>query len=1139
MALLTIHCLGFQDVELHKKDGTSASLTVSEGLAWSCQNSLLFGANISQTDLNSRTDPQPATNISSVLDHKQSVPTEHSRNTTDVILGTDGSSALQRGIFRDQHPSLLALQALRRELCEVRDIVTQLFADQCISVELAPPTSVAPSGRSAKPMSLSGKGPFIPITTEDFQVTLHYSKIRPVKFVHCEKTHDVWRYHYPSWMQPIVYFGCTAPAETFYRRLQSERRAGGDGLYTRINDRDNRADAAGRCLLRFLKQAVVLRRFVRRQAAEAYTHSVDLLFMQWEDTLAAAIRADEEARRVEEERQKQQRQGCWAKLLSCFQRGVAFRKSARVVHSIASADDEFRDIEAASPALLSAGNSASSGRGTPFSWGFRPKYAKITVFSTEDELRAALKASLEVDLPVQAYPVIAQRPLEKRVMGEMRAIGQLKGLIEVGAGEGGTPMISEKVGGDPGAISGMSEAGRQLQGLLEKYAFLESTATVKDAIIASLTAQGSITPETHYRGASWVTGQAVHLNARGEHVETVRFTSEALQGAAAFYRHIGAVVGQVCVSNDTTAVGAARKTGVRFAAPDHSTSKGVGNTEQSPTQDANRGHNLPGASSKADPTADKLRIQPEELSSVVTAVQPVQEVYFGGGLRNLVAVLRVVDCPALNPRGVAFTHSLLLPRLEPPLPSVAQFEVMLSEAESVRLMKKQLAAQQQRDAAAAAARVKHGRSRRGSKDNTAELQRLKLRSEEASKTIANFIRKRSTAAGRARTKSSDFIATTEGSGEAGSQTVDDSEAAEPALQRSDLGSGPSTSAGAAKAGKAGKVVSAQAPELPVKAQGSASDQHRPLTGGAKASAAARRGSTDRINSVGLTKRPPSSASSAAAARKTTGSRDKLTALETIAKFLRSKAFNATVSRRSRKYNYNGSKLRTEIHLPKALRSEAAGQKIAQFIRSRSGKFNAASAKVEPAPTVSAKEKAAETEAALALQLEQQRDSRAVYCATMFDLFTSARAGFADRKLCQDRLWRFATVVTHKRRSLCDLSVQALQSHERVVKKLPTLRDLQSVLLVALFRDSYLRLEGSTPTLKASTNSTAVPTGGMVPNSRAAPRPADNLHPAAAERRRKCIVVIQCLCRIFLAKKAVALKRAQREQRRQQQQQLWL
>jgi hypothetical protein len=451
--------------EAEVKKSYIAALSTDEQLALTCQNALLFGATAlhSASEATAKTSEGPATsgehsNTHTTTQEATTVVqlTTHSRADAD----TDQAG---QGIFRGQHPSLLALHALRRELTEVRDIVTRLFADHCITIELTPPSAALTAGKSSKPAATTGKTQFIPITNEDFKVDLHYTKIRPVAFVRCEKDYEVWRYHYPSWMQPVVHFGSRAPTETFYRRLQYELRTGKDGVYTRINRRDNRLDAAGRCLLRFLKQAVVLRGFVRRQAARAYAHSVDQLFMQWEDTLAGAVRVDAEARRVEEERRKSEHRSCVGRFLSCFQRATVFQRSARVVHSLGTDDDNLTDLNGAQ-----GKSSRNSNRGGGFSWGFKPKYAKITVFSSEDEMRAALKASLEAKLPVQAYPIAQQRPLECAIMAEMRTVGNLLGAVSVD---------SERVGSEEGE--------RRLQALVEQYAFLESVAAVRDVITAS------------------------------------------------------------------------------------------------------------------------------------------------------------------------------------------------------------------------------------------------------------------------------------------------------------------------------------------------------------------------------------------------------------------------------------------------------------------------------------------------------------------------------------------------------------------------------------------------------------------------------------------------------------------------------
>jgi hypothetical protein len=1153
--------------EAEVKKSYIAALSADEQLALTCQNTLLFGAATlhcaSEATANTTEGPATSGEHTSTSNTSQDAAAVV-QHTTHSRADADADQAGQ-GIFHGQHPSLLALHALRRELTEVRDIVTRLFADQCITVELTPPSAALTAGKSSKPAPTTGKTQFIPITNEDFKVDLHYTKIRPAAFVRCEKDYEVWRYHYPSWMQPVVHFGSRAPSETFYRRLQYELRTGKDGVYTRINKRDNRIDAAGRCLLRFLKQAVVLRGFVRRQAAQAYAHSVDQLFMQWEDTLAAALRADAEARRVEEERRKSEHRSCLGRFLSCFQRATVFQRSARVVHSLGTDDDNLTDLNGAQDK-----SSRNSNRGGGFSWGFKPKYAKITVFSSEDEMRAALKASLETKLPVQAYPVVQQRPLECAITAEMRAAGNLVGAVTVD---------SERVGSE--------EVGRRLQALVEQYAFLESVAAVRDVITASIEARDTITQRTHYRSMSWVTGQAVHLNARGEHVETVQYSLEALQGAAALYGEIGAVVDQVCLRSDTA--GTQASPAVQFASQSKVSPKSGAATAHRTTHGAK--HTQHTANTKAEPTADKIRVQPDYMATLTSAVSPVQELYFGGGLRHLVTVARVVECAAVNPRGVARTHSLLLPHLEPPLPSVAQFEGMLSEAESMRLMQKQLASKPGKAGTHSAVKGRRS-SLHNHKDHSltgagrtakspAAGKRAPKTTQEASHTIAQFIRKRSIGAklGEGSAKATTTSGKQSSAGEADSVVSDTASLEDTGLSTKsanyDVGGSTksavtagasaksavtagtstksakfsassktnqtdddtltevSTEAAATDAGTAGVVVDGPVPSSDSISRASNSSKQQPVKRsslrGSKSSFSRRGSAEARGNN------PPKRVSISTPTVAEEG-KSKETAMETIAKFLRSKAFNVTVNKRSKKFNYNGSKLRTEVHLPKGVRSEIAGKKIARFLRAKSrNKLDTSGTDAGVVASQSAKVKAADIEAALALQQEQERDRTAMYCNTLFDLFTSARAGFADRTLCQDRLWQFATVVTHRKRALCDLSVRALRS-ERVVKPLPTLRDLQSILVLAIFRDRYLRFATSVATIKAPAGGAAGGKGARA--ARAVPHymhatggnnaaGTDPLHGHGQHhitRRRKCVEVLQGLCKIYHAKKLLRQKR---------------
>jgi hypothetical protein len=692
---------------------------------------------------------------------------------------------------------------------------------------------------------------------------------------------------------------------------------------------------------------------------------------------------------------------------------------------------------------------------------------------------------------------------------------------------------------------------------------------------------------------SWVTGQAVHLNARGEHVETVQYSLEALHGAAALYGEIGAVVDQVCLKNDAAGTKAAAT--VQFASQSKVSPKSGAATAHSSTHGGK--HAPPSANTKSEPTADRIRVQPDYMATLISAVSPVEELYFGGGLRHLVTVARVVECAAVNPRGVATTHSLLLPHLEPPLPSVAQFEGMLSEAESMRLMQKQLASKPGK--AGTHSSVKGRRSSlHNHKDHSltgagrtvkspAAGKRAPKTTQEASHTIAQFIRKRSIGAklGEGSAKATSTSGKQSSAGEADSVVSDTASLEDTGLSTKsanyDVGGSTksavtagtstksavtagtstksakfsassksnqtdddtltevSTEAAAADAGTAGVVADGPAPSSGSSSRVSNSSKQQPvkrssLRGGSKSSFS-RRGSAE-ARGNNLSKRVSISTPTVVEEGKS-----KETAMATIAKFLRSKAFNVTVNKRSKKFNYNGSKLRTEVHLPKAVRSEIAGKKIARFLRAKSrSKLDTSGTDAGVVASQSAKVKAADIEAALALQQEQERDRSAMYCNTLFDLFTSARAGFADRTLCQDRLWQFATLVSHRKRALCDLSVRALRS-ERVVKPLPTLRDLQSILVLAIFRDRYQRIATSVATIKAPTGGAAGRKGARA--ARAVPHymhATGGNNAAGADihhghghnhitRRRRCVEVLQGLCKIYHAKKLLRKKRLHKQQ----------
>lgn len=953
----------------------------------------------------------------------------------------------------------------------MRDIVTQLLRDHSLTLQLTPPSAAMTSpggGRSAKPNPTTSHATLIPITVEDFLIKLHYAKIRPIQYIRCERTYEVWRYHFPSWMHPIVHFGSSAPKETFFRRLQYELRNGKDGIYARIDALDSRLDAAGRKLLRFLRQAVVLRRFVRNKCIEDYRISVNQCLMQWEDTLAAAVRVDREARRVKEEQEKYTKKGFLRKLFSCFHHTAVFRRSARVVHSLSTNDDNnFDNLEENRHYTSTSATARSSAKSNGFGWGFRPKYAKILIFTSEDELSAALKAELEQVLPVQVYSTIQHRAIEQTIMNTLfQEICAVEAIRMVGS----------------------AKTRSSLQALVSEYAFLDSAKDCNDAVHSAVQARSEVTSQTYRRQCSWITGQEVHINQHGQHISEAQCSPESLTQAAKVYQALSVAATQTTLGyankNDTNRVSAAL-----YPVPNKLASKIplLDNTAQSV----------------------KLRIQADQLSLFTAAAQPVKEVYLGGGLRHLIGVLRVVEDGRLNPRGVVVLHSLLLPHLEPQLPTMAQFQGTLNNTGSVETMKRSIAEHHRSTGSAemgngrkmsVTVRDGHKVVRLGSAETSKKPPKTAA---EARKTITKFILKRSSSVKRF---------TEQGAG-TGKPLMGDTAATSSSCSTTGVAVAPTESVVSvdtkitfpATSGNRSQSSPSRAATDTARASSNSKNTVKPLTtsmSDTRTSGKVRRGSVTR-----------SSLTTTASSRKPTEE----TARDTITKFLLSRSFNLSVSKRSKKYNYNGTKTRTEVRV-RGLKTEVfAGKKIVRFMRARSkSRVRQLEEEKQKALAIAAAEKKRQEAEALYIETqrsEQQKDTDAVYCTTIFDLFTSARAGFSDRPLCQDRLWHFSTVITSKSRQLCNLSIKMLRSQtEQPIKALPTLHDLRGVLVVALFRERHLFATQDVPKKKAFLS--------------------DSKSLTKRDSSRRCAEVIQGGCRMFLARKTVAARRQARLQQRQ-------
>lgn len=1044
----------------------------------SCQNALLFGT-FSST---------PGSDLTS----------------TNVVVGDGADTAadvhLSQGIFHSLHPNIVLLHSLRQELHEIREILARLTSERSVRIELIPPAVAGKTKHQAPGAATT----FIPITVEDFSVDLKYQEIRPIKYVQSVKDNDVWEYLYPSWMHPIVRFGVPAPVESFSRRLQLEQRSGAGGKYTRINATDNRADAAARVLLRFLRVAVVLGSFVRDKALAAHRLSSDQCMMLWEDSLGAAVRADEENRRIEALRQMLLKRTFLDKMLGCFTACALPRRKTRMIHSMQT---QTFDSVKASPSNENVDDVNDDAARVPqvsACCGVQPKYAKVSTFTSEEEFQSVLKLALSQPLPVQCYPRRALTLLVRAVLTEMLSVE----VADSFKSDSNRPTVDQAAQG--AAAMSMSTL-TPLDALLAKYPFLTSTDDMRCALRRAATERSSISATTHFRCASWVTGQAVHLNAHGQHVDasTQQVSTEQVSKMSAFYAQLGHVLDKTCTKY-VHPVDAQPIPG-RVIAPAIATSviparrKSLyGNTGSTKKAAAVV---LPKLVNKEVVKPDGIRLQPEDLPIVSEAVAPVQEVWLGGGLRNLLFAMRVVEDVHSNPRGVAVLNSVLLP---PPPPQVHPMSdaAALSDAESMLMMRKKLTAAGQSSKNPQFEETPASAKHASRKNGGINVRKKGVKSaDEASVKIAKFIRKRTIISRSGKV-----------------QTFDSTKA--------------DVTPGTVSSGSALTSTTATAASNIIGAHGTTGS----LSGSLE--------STKSKTTTTAVTTASNAAGNKAASKQPKSSED---AKATISKFLRSKRFNVTVSKSSKKYNYNGTRLRTLAdYRIRTTKEAAAGMKIKNFLRNRSGKQVVDAGKIaadKAAAAAAAHAAAVEADAQLlrvaAAAHEQAENQRAIVCTTIYDLFSSARTGFSDRVLCQDRLWQFATHFTIKARNLCAASLRMLK-HETPVRPLPTLGHLHHALILAVFRERYkfavqpvkrLSMQDGKATSSATLTASAavavaasVKAVGATSNSRSSfTNAAAVLAPAAVpsvRSIRRYVQVIQGFCRIIKAKRVVRVKRLQ-------------
>jgi len=960
-----------------------------------------------------------------------------STKPTHSAISDDGAqdTYLRQGVFHAVHPSLLLLRALTKEVAEMRGVLSKLLADGAVSVELSPPAGTAGAGggtsmsgrgsgkRMGGGMGGMGGGPttLSAVTTEDALIELQYSKIKPLKYVHCAKDFVQWKYEYPSWMQPVVHFGLPAPEETFFRRLHLEIRSGKDGIYTRINARDNRADEAGRVLLRFLRAAVIVQKYVAEKVLAEHRLRTDHAMMLWEDNLSAAVRSEAEEKRLSKLRQNRQNRSFFVKLFDCCQPEVVFHNNARVLHGVENGTG-FSDL---STKNMSAKNvSSKSAFASSSKRFFKPKYAQVSIWTSEEEFQSALRVALEVKLPVQKLPKHKLAAMVKVIRNEILRLNRA--------------------------------AGCTIQALLSKYSGLGSADEVFQLAQRATQAGANLTSANYYRKTSWVTGQVVHLNSKGEHTDMGDgYHAPGLIGdMSEIYEKIERVIDRTC--NFTTGVsqfnipappsGEAIEEKVRA-------SRRMSQTRLHFESTARRKSSvvIPKYVPKPTSTVERMRIQPEHMSSLSSAMAPVQEVWLGGGLRHLLVAVRLVEDGHLNPRGIVHQSSLILPPPVPHLHTAKNMQEQLTSAEGVQQMRKKL-----KTAALEKKAEENKPAKRVSVSVRVAAKKGPKNANQASMLISKFIRK----TGSGKMKSAD---------RRGSQ---------------------SNAAGAESTRRSS--VTATAPP-------GASDTNDAPAG----------------NNNGNTSVKATTSKAAAPASDVKA----LDALATISKFLRARKFNLSVSRSSKKYNYNGTKHRTvdeaSIRRINNFNARTAGAKITKFFRSKSK-----SAKVvlteEELAEIERRKYEAQVAAILAAHAaaDKKEDERAILCITITDLFSRARAGFNDRVLCSDRLWRFATHVTNKKRNLCAQSLRVLK-YELPVKALPSLRDLEFAFLLAVFRERY-KFTPVSNTLKLVKG--AVETPSMkVPVVTA---------PKKEKTKEKYIATLQGLFKIYKAKRTAAMKRKQ-------------
>ena len=139
-----------------------------------------------------------------------------------------------------------------------------------------------------------------------YGITLKSKQISSGHFAFVFVNPEHWEVRASRWMRPVMQWGAAAGVEPFWRRLEIEKKqaakVGGNGFkgkYTLLNEKDNRVDIYAKRVLYTLKLRQRTAVLAKDMVLEPVRLAVENDCMQWEDALATILRKKREQELLE------------------------------------------------------------------------------------------------------------------------------------------------------------------------------------------------------------------------------------------------------------------------------------------------------------------------------------------------------------------------------------------------------------------------------------------------------------------------------------------------------------------------------------------------------------------------------------------------------------------------------------------------------------------------------------------------------------------------------------------------------------------------------------------------------------------------------------------------------------------------